>query len=107
MRLNVPMRDGDSLIVGQLVGVNKFFIYVQENGRTTAYNASHMVSIRRKAIVLQRKPEVGGRQFASAEEDGVVLNSQNDIERQKDANRKRREELMKRRQEQVSGKKFT
>lgn len=85
------MRDGDSTVCGTLAGMDEFFIYIRESEEVTAYNSAHMVSIRARRPMPVSKGREG---FVKPGEDDVVNKSQADIERQKDANKKRREEIL-------------
>jgi len=96
-------RDGDSTVCGVLAGMDEFFIYVTEGEEVTAYNSAHMISIRARRPTPVSKTREG---FAKPEEDEVVNTSQADIERQKDANKKRRDEMLKRQREKISGQSF-
>lgn len=103
MRLT-STRDGDSTVCGVLAGMDDFFIYITEGEETTAYNSAHMISIRARRPMPASKVREG---FASKEEDAVVMSSQDDIERQKAANRKRREEVLNKQREKISSQRFS
>jgi len=97
------MRDGDSTVCGMLAGMDEFFIYIKEAEEVTAYNSAHMVSIRARRPVPVAKGREG---FAKPEEDNVISGSQADIERQKAANKKRRDEMLEVQRKKVSGQQF-
>lgn len=102
MRLSTT-RDGDSTICGLLAGMDEFFVYIKEAEEVTAYNSAHMVSIRvRRPMPVSR----GREDFVKPGEDEVVQKSQDDIERQKDANKKRRAEMLEVQRKKVSGQTF-
>ena len=97
------MRDGDSTVCGTLAGMDEFFVYIRESEDVTAYNSAHMVSIRARRPMPVSKGREG---FVKPGEDDVVNKSQADIERQKDANKKRREEMLETQRKKVSGQTF-
>jgi len=98
LRVNAMNANVDSVIVGKLVGLDEFFIYIQDGQETVCYNASNMVCIKEKPAPRPSKEDPG-----RIKEDEVINESQADIEEQKRKNRDRR---LKRQREKIASSEF-